>query len=155
LIYTDEFLESLRLEADPLADQVVKEIEGTGQVDQVNKLLRHLTDNMQSVSEELPVHVHEYLQATSHPPEWADRTRLERAAEFGALHGISITLILCTNSLVHCYSAKKGVKVLAFTHRLEEFTHRRVLESGQFVLSLLSREAFFERGYAIPKFPKS
>ncbi|HET7560569.1 MAG TPA: oxygenase MpaB family protein, partial [Limnochordia bacterium] len=150
----DARLDALRLLGDPPADRVIEQLATSGRLTQVNELLRHLQANHQPIPQELPVPVRDFLAATSSPPAWADPARLARAADLAAQHGLALALILCSGSLVDCYAARKGVKVLTFTHRLDQSAHRRVAETAQFVLMLFSRESFVRRGHAVPAIQK-
>lgn len=143
--YTDAMLDALRLEGDPLADKVIADIEAAGEVDAVNLLIRHLVTNNQPVPEQLPPVMQEYFKATDNPPAGVDYERLSRAVTFFQTHGMPIGLILSTAGLVHCYAVKKGVQVLAATHRFDH-PQRRVLETTQFCLYLMSKDSFTPRG---------
>lgn len=152
--WTDDLLDQLRREGDPPADGAIAQVVADGQVQHVNALLRQLLENDQPVPEQLPPSIREYLKETARLPAWVDPARLRRAARFGAARGMLVATVLSTGSLVNCYAYVKGVKVLAFSHRLDQDAIRRVAETAQFVLYLLSEEAFTERGRAIPAIQK-
>ena len=143
--YTNAMLDALRSEGDPFADKVITEMEAAGEVDAVNLIIRHLIANNQPVPDQLPPVVQQYLAATDDPPAGADYERLSRAATFFQTHGLPIGLILSTAALVECFAAKQGVQVLAATHR---FNHpqRRVVETTQFVLYVMSKDGFTPHG---------
>jgi hypothetical protein len=147
--YTDELLESLRCEGDPVPDRIIDELARDGQIDQVNVVLRHLIQNNQVVPEELPDNVEFWLRDEAHLPAWADQARLDRASALFVEHGMTISLILATAALVECYAARKGVKVLTFSYRLGQNAYRRVAETAQFVLLIMSPGGLSEQGQGI------
>lgn len=136
MLYTDEFMESLRMEGDPIPDQIIEELFQNSQVGAVNALLRQLMNNDQSYPEELPDNIEFWLKDTACCPNGVDWDRMRNAADLFQEHGIAITLLLATSSLVHCYAARKGVKVLSFSYRLGQNAYRRIAETGQFVLQI-------------------
>lgn len=147
--YTDELLESLRREGDPVPDRIIDELARDGQIDQVNAVLRHLIQNNQVVPEELPDNIEFWLRDEAHLPVWADLERLDRASALFVEHGVTISLILATASLVECYAARKGVKVLTFSYRLGQNAYRRVAETAQFVILIMTPGGLSEHGQGI------
>jgi len=143
--YSNATLDALRLVGDPFADKVIADIEAAGEVDVVNLLIRHLITIKQSIPEQLPPAVQDYFKATDHPPPGVDYARLSRAVTFLQTHGMPIGFILSTGGLVECFAAKKGVQVLAATHRFDH-PQRRIQETTQFMLYLSSKESFTPRG---------
>lgn len=65
--YTDEYLEALRYEGDPVPDQIIAELDQDGQIDAVNKILRTLIKNNQVVPEELPDNIEFWLRDEGQP----------------------------------------------------------------------------------------
>src|SRR5215212_3347813 len=105
--YTDEFLDALRLEGDPLADAVIAQLARDGQIGAVNALLEHLQSNDQPIPEALPPVVREYLRVTDNPPAWVDYERIRRVHDFFMDDGPSISLVLSTAAMVECYAAQR------------------------------------------------
>lgn len=147
--YTDQYLESLRAVGDPEPDQIVAELVRDEQVEEVNQILRHLIQNNQPIPEELPDNIEFWLREHSTLPDWADRERIDRASALFAEHGVTISLILATASLVECYAARKGVKVLTFSYRLGQNAYRRVAESAQFVILAMAPGGLYDGGQGI------
>jgi hypothetical protein len=151
--YTDEFLDSLRLEGDPLADDVITELAASGQIGAVNALLEHLQTNDQPIPAALPPVVQEYLRITDNPPAWVDYGRIRRAHAFFMDDGPSISLVLSTAALVESYAAQRAVRVLGLTHNLE-YPQRRVAETAQFCLYMMGEHGFEAGGQFIPAVQK-
>jgi hypothetical protein len=152
--YGDILLDDLRREGDPTADAVVDELARTGEIRAVSKVLRHLVDNDQAIPEELPDSIETWLHDTSALPAWADYDRLVRGADLVADHGPQVAMILATASLVYCYAAYPGVKVLTFSHRLDQDPYRRVGETAQFVLTVTNPGSLLPDGKGIRKIQK-
>lgn len=147
--YTDEFLEQLRSVGDPVPDQIIAELDRDGQIDAVNQVLRQLVQNNQVVPEELPDNIEFWLRDEANLPAWVDRARLDRASGLFVEHGMTISLILSTAALVECYAARKGVKVLTFSYRLGQNAYRRVAETAQFVILVMTPGGMFEEGQGV------
>lgn len=71
--WTDEFLESMRYEGDPIADAVIAEVFALGQVGRVNELLAELHQNSDPVPTDLPPLRRSFFQEVSALPAWADQ----------------------------------------------------------------------------------
>jgi hypothetical protein len=148
--YTDEWLDSLRLMGDPEPDRIVAELHANGEIDEVNQILSTLLRNNQVVPLELPDNIEFWLRAHWRLPAWADPARIERGTQFFVEYGVPISLILPTAALIECYAAQKGVKVLCTTYRLGQNPYRRVAETAQFVLNIMSPGALSPEGMGIP-----
>lgn len=152
--YSDAALDALRAEGDPIPDAIIANLKRAGLVPEVNAILRQLLHNWQSIPPELPDEIEDWLRETDKVPDGADMARLERAQAFFVEYGLVMTLILSTASFVESYAAYPGVKVLTFSYRLGHNAYRRVAETAQFLLLVLSPGAFREAGQAIPAIQK-
>lgn len=145
--WSDAELDALRRVGDPLADDLVAEIFADGDVDAVRKLLRHLVDNEHPLlvvddADRLPpalmVHVERYFAMSDAAlPELAPAI-VEAGEKVFELHGPEVLMTLCCYSLPASYTAKKGVHVLAQTGRLESHPKRRLIETTQMVVDVMS-----------------
>lgn len=147
--YTDALLDTLRQEGDPEPEAVVLELAREGQTEAVNDLLRQLIYNEQPVPAALPDRVEAWLQATSQLPAGTDLQRLDRMSKLFVQHGMVISLILATASLIECYAAVTGVKVLTFSYRLGQNPYQRIAETAQWVLLVMAPGGLGERGQGI------
>ena len=148
------FLAGLRQAGDPSADAVIDELARTQQIRTVSRVLRHLVDNDQPVPEELPPSVARWLEDTAAVPAWADPDRLERGCTVVVEHGPQVCVALATASLVYCYAGYPGVKVLTFSRRLDHDAVRRVGETAQFVLAVMTPGSLHAGGRGIRKIQK-
>src|SRR3954468_23008748 len=147
-------MDQLRREGDPTADAVVEELAATGEIRAVSKVLRHLIDNDQAVPAELPESIARWLEDTARLPAWVDYPRLVRGADLVVDHGPQVAMVLATASLVSCYAGWPGVKVLTFSHRLDQDPYRRVGETAQFVLTVTNPGSLLPGGKGIRKIQK-
>lgn len=137
---SDAYLDSMREHGDPLADQLIRELQVSGQYESVRVALRSLRDNSAAVDSDLshlPLSLREYLRSTAQIPEWADPEQLARASAFFQQHGPCILMMLGCYSLPADYAARKGVQVLFRTGELVGSPSRRVLETTQMIVDVL------------------
>ncbi|MEA2426525.1 MAG: hypothetical protein QOF37_153 [Thermoleophilaceae bacterium] len=152
--FGDTLLDNMRQEGDPTADAVVEELAETGEIRAVSKVLRYLVDNDQAVPSEMPESIGRWLEDTAALPAWADYDRLVRGADLVVDHGPQVAMILATASLVYSYAGYPGVKVLTFSHRLDQDPYRRVGETAQFVLTVTNPGSLLPGGKGIRKIQK-
>ncbi len=135
--WCDALLDPMRQETDPLADGVVSELFGSGQVTSVNTLMRTLIENDGLPSDALPAVVREYLASSATLPTWADPHAIEVGERVFWRYGPAVISILTCYSLPFCYAAANGVKVLALTARLSTNPTRRIIETAQMVVDVM------------------
>jgi hypothetical protein len=131
---------------DPVADEPVAAVLTKGGVDAVNTVMRTLVRSDQPVPAVLPDELEEYLVSTLSLPEWADMRKIKRGQEFFETWGVHISVCLFCASLPSSYAAAKGVKVLYLTARLDTDTRRRVMETGQFLMDVMSDGGLAPKG---------
>jgi hypothetical protein len=144
--WTDAFLDGMREVADPVADGPVAAVLDRGGVDMVNTLMRTLVRTDQPVPSELPEEIRDYLIDSLPMPEWADPEKIKRGQEVFETWGVMIAMCLFCASLPSSYAAAKGVQVLHLTARLDKEPHRRVMETGQFLIDALTVGGLDEDG---------
>ncbi|MGH2726932.1 MAG: oxygenase MpaB family protein, partial [Actinomycetota bacterium] len=136
--WSDSLLDRMRQVADPEADDIVAEyFEGAGEHGP-HKFFRQLVERHDLPPQECSPAVVEFLDARPPLPAWADPDRLRRGEEFFGRWGLYVPLVLICSSLPECYAAKKGVQVLRLTARLATDPKRRVVETAQMVLDVMS-----------------
>lgn len=151
---TGVLLDRLRRAGDPSADAVIGELARTQQIRAVSQILRHLVDNDQPVPEELPPSIARWLVQTAELPDWVDRERFASGCQLVVEHGPQVCVVLATASLLYCYAGYPGVKVLTFSRRLDHDAVRRVGETAQFVLSVMTPGSLEPGGRGIRKIQK-
>jgi hypothetical protein len=128
----------MRQVTDPLADAVVADVFQHGQAEAVNTLMRTLIENDDLPSDHLPPGMREYLATSAQLPAWADPARLQAGERVFWRYGPEIIMNLFCYGLPSCYTAAKGVQVLALTTRLCSHPTRRVIETAQMVIDVMA-----------------
>lgn len=134
---TDAYLDQMRQQGDPLADECVAAIFASGNATRVQEVMRALVREVGVPSEGMPPELQTYLGAfaeLARPPD--DSTR--RAQRIFSQLGPEVLLVLGFYSLPASYAAAKGVKVLARTARLVDGPLRRVFETTQMVVDVMT-----------------
>ncbi|WP_367138375.1 oxygenase MpaB family protein [Saccharothrix sp. HUAS TT1] len=145
---------ALKFQGDPMADAVIADLVATGRVGEVNRVLAHFRANDQPIPDELPDVVREFLVATDDPPGWADPDRVARAYDFFVDDGVHVASVLSFGAMVNCYAQPRTSRVLTLTHGLNQ-PHRRLSETSQFVMNMMSRDAFGPAGAFVPTIQKT
>ena len=144
--WTDALLDRMRELGDPVADIPVAAVLERDGVDAVRALMRSLVRVDQPVPEELPEEIQAYLLETLPLPEWADADRIKRGQQLFETWGVQIAICLFCASLPSSYAAANGVKALYLTARLDTDARRRVMETGQFLIDVLTVGGLGEHG---------
>lgn len=140
-------LESMRFEADPLADETVRLLFASGVgMGRVNELLTHLIRRAPPPDELLPeagdpaarAALEPYLAHCQTLPPWADRAVIGRAGALFAEHGMLAFSVLGCASLPVGYAAPEAARVLGFTQQLTEHAQRRLAETALFLIDVMS-----------------
>jgi hypothetical protein len=143
----EALLEHMRFEADPLADETVRQLFASGVgMDRVNELLAHLIRRAPPPGELLPgTHVQAaraalepYLAHCQTLPPWADRAVIGRAGALFAEHGMLAFSVLGCASLPVGYAAPEAARVLGFTQQLTAHAQRRLAETALFLIDVMS-----------------
>lgn len=136
----------MRSIADPLADEPVAAVLDRGGVAAVNDILRTLVRIDQPVPADLPDELRRYLTTSLPMPDWADPEKIRRGQQLFETWGLYIAVCLFCCSLPSSYAAADGVQVLHLTMRLDTDARRRVMETGQFLIDVLTVGGLDEDG---------
>jgi hypothetical protein len=133
---TDPILDAARMRGDALADATVATIFKAGDTAAVARLMATLMRDDQ-IPIEFAAPVVEYFAATA----LIDERSAESAAAGERIfseYGPEIMMLLCCYSLPSSYAAKKGVQVLHRTAYLAKRPNRRLFETAQFIVDVMS-----------------
>lgn len=153
--WSDQFLDSKRIVADPLADAVIGELLAQGSISAANDYFGKLIRNDVDLSSKAPPVLIDYFKQTAPLPAWANPERIRRGQDLFALYGPEFVGFLFTKSLPECYSCAKGAQVLYRTGRLREKDgnldglNRRIMETAQFVLDAMGDRGFSPHGSSV------
>ncbi|OLE27125.1 MAG: hypothetical protein AUG49_06235 [Catenulispora sp. 13_1_20CM_3_70_7] len=146
---TPEAMTALRLRGDELADAVVETLFAENQMHRFNTLMRWFGRGGQPVPDGLPQVAHDYLEATSVPPDWVDWDRMETARMFFIDNNVHISTALSFASMPACYVVPHVAKLLSATHALDHPSNR-MAATGQFTVYLMRPDAFEAGGAFVP-----
>lgn len=147
--WTNDFLEAMRQETDPLADAVIADLFAHGETGEVMKLHRMLLAEGDLTQPDLPPVLADYRAKTGQLPSWADPELILIAEKVLMSHGLIAFVILAGASLPECYADARGVPALVLTQKLTEHAKRRILETSQFIIQVLTPGALVEGGKGI------
>jgi hypothetical protein len=136
-LWTTDYLNSMRKEADPAADSVVDAVYASHSLDGVNRVLMHMVRNTNPPPPEVQKRVDDYFAATAALPDWIEPAKIELAEDLFSRHGMLATTILCCASLPECYLDQADVPVLSSTTQLERHVYRRIWETSHMVITVM------------------
>lgn len=145
---TETLLDQKRLKADVEADQVIDDVVDEHGINAAKEIFRTLIREVDLPVDKLPENIRVFIKSNYFVPGWADTSKVKLAQEVFIDHGPKFLMFLYFKSLPLLYSMKNGVQVLVKTGRLAYepgsdlvFT-RRIAETGQFLLEVMSPGAF-------------
>lgn len=148
-ITSDNFLDQKRQQADPIADSVITDLIEKNHIESLKHTFHHIVYNRELDLDDLPQDVSDYFHNNSKLPVFADHEKLDLAGSVFARFGPSMILAYFCKSLPECYACGRGAEVLGITGRLTEHTRRRIAQTAQFVIDVMSPGEFKENGKAI------
>ncbi len=148
-------LASKRLRTDKLADDAIEQLFASDNPAHINSFYNGIQRNSSALPDDLPAYLKDYFNQNETLPSWANPVLIKQAENFFLEHGELISLVLCAKSLPECYACANGAMVLYQTGRLSEhngsltaFT-RRIAETAQFVINVMTKGALSPRGNGI------
>lgn len=141
----DARLAALRGVTDPVADTVVGPYM-RGEVDRaaLDRVLAELGHSDDPA--DCPPGLAAYLDASARMPFWADPALIVAGQALFVRHAPVVILALFTAALPRMYSLRDGVQVLALSARLSSHTGRRVVETAQFLIDVLTPGELLDGG---------
>lgn len=136
--FNDNFLNSMRLVADKEADSLIKELIKRGELTELREIFGKIVYNSEIKSENLPPNLSDYFKENSKLPKFTDPNLIARAQNAFRKFGPSIILSYFHKSLPECYACGMGAEVLGMTGRLTNHTRRRIAQTAQFVMDVMS-----------------
>lgn len=149
MIWDDAFLDDLRGRGDAVGDDVVARYFAE-RPDQVpRQLLGRLVHHEDLDPEDRSPAVSAYLEDEPALPAWANASAIRRAEEVFELYGPQVLSALLLASLPESYAGAKGAQLLLLTMRLASNPTRRLIETAQMVIDVLSPSGLMPgaRGY--------
>jgi len=135
--WDDSFLDSMREIGDPLADDAVLSVIDRAGIEEVHRLMSTLVVNDQPPPGSLPPEIEHYLEE-SYKVVPGDLPRVEIGEEMFAEHGPEVLMLLACYSLPAAYAAANGVQVLYRTGYMLNRPNRRLFETTQMVIDVMT-----------------
>ena len=146
--WNEQTLAELRMVGDPIADAVVDQLYADGGTSVVNQLMRTLVNNDGLPSDKLPPIVADYLESSARV-RGLDSEQVAQGERLFARLGPEMLAVLGFYGLPMDYAAGKGVRVLHRTAYLAKKPVRRVLETTQMVVDVLSPGGLGPSGHGL------
>ncbi|WP_224242737.1 oxygenase MpaB family protein [Hyalangium gracile] len=142
-------MDSMRERCDPPADEAVRLLFQKDQVPAANALMKQLVVNENISLEMLSPPLRDYFQRSGQLPSWADMKLVQQGEELFGRYGPHIIVALFCASLPSCYAAAKGVRVLHLTARLETDPARRIMETAQMIVDVMTPGGLAQGGQGL------
>lgn len=136
--WNDVLFDELSHQGDALADGVVAEHVANTPPAHPRELVVSIAHHLVLPPEAGSAPIHKYLTERAHLPEWTDDAKLRRSADFFNQNGLTIGAALFCASLPEAYAASRGARVLTLTARMVNDPVRRVYETAQLLLDVMS-----------------
>ena len=146
---SDEILDNARQSGDNHADRFIREAIDRNELKELNLFFKSLMYNNQFRKPDIPSVFSDYIRENSQLPAWADLSKIELAQKAFTRIGPEFVVSYFCKSLPECYACGKGAEVLYKTGRLTQHTRRRVAQTAQFVLDVMSPGGLEENGRGI------
>ena len=138
---------------DPVADAVIQELLSRGQIDGLHSVLDAVQLNSDPIPECPPI-LKSYFETTEVLPDFANPDTLRYSQDIFSRYGLPMTLSLFCLVLPEGYAAPRPALALSFTRTMYDHTRRRLAETAQFLLDVVSPGAFEPEGRAIRSIQK-
>jgi len=145
----DRFLDELRRQTDPLADQAVASFLETRSLREINYIFQTMRSDDQPILADAPAVFQEFIRQTEALPPDIDVARLGRASEVFLRHGATACLVLLASSLPNGYAAPCLTHVLMISRDLQKEPFKRLMGVVQMLVNVTSRNAYAPGGLAV------
>jgi uncharacterized protein (DUF2236 family) len=135
--WDEETLDDMRQRGDGPADRAIAAIFSNGDLETVQRLMETLFRNDEIPTDELPPAVRSYLAEIPDVPA-PDAATIVAGEQVFADYGPEILMLLACYALPASYAAGKGVQVLFQTSYLHHRPTRRLFETTQMVLDVMT-----------------
>jgi hypothetical protein len=146
--WSRKILDDKRGRCDPQADEAVGKLFAAGQIDAVNDMMKTLVRNEDIPVHSLPPVIRDYLDATGEVPA-ADVEAIRAGQEVFELYGPEVLMVLGLYAIPAAYGARRGVQVLYRTAYFKSHPMRRVWETAQFVVDVMTDGGLGPQGRGI------
>ena len=145
----DRFLDELRRQTDPLADQTVASFLETRSLREVNYIFQTMRSDDQAILADAPAAFQDFVRQTETLPPDIDLARLDRASAVFLRHAATACLVLLASSLPNGYAAPCLNDILMISRDLQKEPFKRLMGVVQMIVNVTSRNAFVPGGLAL------
>jgi hypothetical protein len=136
--WTPDDLERCRHRGDPVADDAVAAVFTDDGEERGRQLLRSVIQEPWPPRHGWPPVIARYLDETAHLPDWLDPDLVDEAEGVFEDHGWATFGLLGCSSLPQGYAVHDIAMVLGTTQDLEAHVYRRIWETAQFTVDVMS-----------------
>lgn len=144
-----QILDEKRFKTDREADALVKNLISTGKARFLYEVV-NTPLNLLSKCNSPDHQLQQFLRHQPETPDWLDRGRLKKAADFYKNYALEIMMLLGAVSLPTCYAASPGNKVLYISEKIQKSPGKRLLETAAFIIVISEPGAFEKDGIGYP-----
>jgi hypothetical protein len=145
----DCFLDELRGQTDPLADQAVASFLSTRSLGEINYIFQRMRSDDQPILADAPESLQEFVRQTDVLPPDLDLARLDRASEVFLRHAATACTVMLASSLPNGYAAPCLTHVLMISRDLQKEPFKRLMGVLQLLVNITARDAFVPGGLAV------
>lgn len=138
MLVNTKYIEDKRQVGDINSDSFIKTILELGEIQEINSIFTELVYNKEVKAAEMPDYFKNFFSQYSQMPDFYDQTKIDLAQDCFKRFGPSIIIAYFCKSLPECYACGKGSEVLIQTKRLTNHTRRRIAQTAQFVIDVMS-----------------
>jgi ER-bound oxygenase mpaB/B'/Rubber oxygenase, catalytic domain len=144
--YSNALLDSMRQKGDLACDTLIAHSYLQESNRQLFAKVFSISDNQGLFQNSLPPLLDVFIKENLYLPSWANLARMNKGSDFFTKNAESWMGALGLVALPYCYAAADGAQVLYFSERLRQNTQKRLLETAQFVLDVMAKDAFEPNG---------
>lgn len=127
-----------RLEGDPPADAVIKEIYEKEGGQYIRALMKYLSDFKHLDFKNQNKYFKTFYEENAKLPENYNKKEVIRATDLYLQHQQTIGMVLGCFSLPYCYLGEDGARVLCMSERIGNDTYNRLMETGHFLRKVMN-----------------
>jgi ER-bound oxygenase mpaB/B'/Rubber oxygenase, catalytic domain len=145
----DQFLDSLRQQGDPQADEAVRLLLASGGERAVGYVFKVMRANDDPLPDDAPEPLRDFMEATHAMPPEVDMARLQRGGEVFLRHAMPACIVFLASSLPRGYSAPCLCEILSISRDLQKNPYGRLMGVIQMLVNISNGDAFQPRGRAV------
>lgn len=143
MIIESAFLDAKREQADNEADALVGSYFSSGKKQAIYESLSLELNKLSTIAEG---DLKRFLFATKPKPTWFDEQKIKEGQAFFYKQALPIMTLLGALSLPYCYAASPGNKALYFSEKMRGSTHKRLLDTAEFIIGVCSPNSLQSTG---------